>query len=104
MDGVPICRLSDWLTTSSVSVISLKTLYRWKRRFQNLLEEWWVAQRKKLASEFQEDDGILSLYRRGMSSTHEIQLLLSFFFGGKASVPCMGRLFSMFNLRHSFSL
>lgn len=102
MEGVPISRLAEWLTTSSVSVVSLKTLYRWKQRFQDLWGKLWIDQRKKWTTEFQEGEEFLSFYRKGMSSNEEIQLLLSFFFGGIASVPCKGRLFSMINLRQPF--
>jgi transposase-like protein len=103
MEGVPISKLAEWLTTSSVSVISLKTLYRWKKRFLDLWGKWWINQRKQWAEEYQEDDGLLSLYRQGMSSIQEIHLLLSFYFGEKGSVPSSGRLFSMINLRQPFS-
>ncbi len=99
MAGVPISQLAEWLTTSSVSVISLKTLFRWKKRFFCLLGKWWISQRKEWAMEFQEADGLLSLYRHGISSNQEIHFLLSFYFGHIESVPGKGRLFSMINLR-----
>lgn len=91
--GVPISQLAEWLTTSSVSVVSLKTLYRWKKHFFDFLEKWWISQRKEWTLKFQEGDGLLSLYRKGMSSNQEIHLLLSFYFGEKESVPGRGRLF-----------
>ncbi|MFD2615930.1 hypothetical protein [Terrilactibacillus laevilacticus] len=103
MVGVPVCQLAEWLTTSSVSVVSLKTLYRWKRRFQDLWGNWWINQRKKWVSEYIEDEGLLSVYRNGISSNSEIQLLLSFFFAENGSVPCKGRLFSKINLRQPLS-
>lgn len=100
--GVPISQLAEWLTTSSVSVVSLKTLYRWKKRFFDLLEKWVISQRKEWTVAFQEGNGLLSLYRQGMSSNQEIQFLLSFYFGEKESVPSRGRLFSIINLRQPF--
>jgi hypothetical protein len=100
--GIPISQLAEWITTSSVSVISLKTLYRWKKLFFGLLEKWWLNQRKERAAEFQEKDGLLSLYREGMSSNQEIQFLLSFYFGGMEFVPGKGKLFSMLHLRQPF--
>ncbi|MDV2686860.1 DUF6431 domain-containing protein [Alkalihalophilus lindianensis] len=102
MEGVPISRLAKWLTTSSISVVSLKTLYRWKQRFQGLWGIWWINQRKKWTSEYQEGDGLLPFYRKGMTSSEEIQFLLSFFFGRNGSIPCKGRLFSEINLRQPF--
>lgn len=102
MDGMPISRLAEWLTTSSVSVISLKTLYRWKQRFRGLWGKWWIHQRKKWATDLQEGDGILSFYRQGMSSNEEIHLLLAYFFDHDRSIPRKGKLFSMINLRQPF--
>ena len=99
MVGIPISQLAEWLTTSSVSVISLKTLYRWKKRFFDFWEKWWISQRKEWIEEFQEADGLLSLYRQGMSSNQEIHFLLSFYFGKSESIPRGGRLFSMIHLR-----
>lgn len=104
MAGIPISQLAEWLTTSSVSVISLKTLYRWKKRFFDLMGNWWISQRKEWAEKFQEADGLLSLYRNGMNSNQEIHFLLSFYFGKNESVPRRGRLFSMIYLRqHSIN-
>jgi hypothetical protein len=99
MVGIPISQLAEWLTTSSVSVISLKTLYRWKKRFFDFWGKWWISQRKEWIEEFQEADGLLSLYRQGMSSNQEIHFLLSFYFGKSESIPRGGRLFSMIHLR-----
>lgn len=103
MEEVSVSQLAELLTTPSVSVVSLKTLYRWKRKFQEYWGKWWIEQRKKWISEFQDGDGLLSLYREGINSNEELQLLLSFYFDGVDSVPCKGRLFSIVNLRQSFS-
>ena len=104
INGIPISQLAELLTTSSVSVVSLKTLYRWKLRFQELWGNWWIGQRKKWIAEFKDGEGLLSLYRKGMSSIQEIQLLLSFFFNKNGSIPCKGRLLSMINLRQPFPI
>jgi hypothetical protein len=101
-EGGSIWQLAEWLTTSSVSVISLKTLYRWKKCFFNLWGKWWINQRRELVEECQEGDGLLSFYRQEMNSTQKIHLLLYFYFGGNESIPCKGRLFSMINLRQPF--
>lgn len=103
MTGLPVSSLAELLTTPTVSVVSLKTLYRWKRLFQDLWEKWRIDQRMKWISEFKDGDGLLSFYREGMSSNDEIHLLLSLFFGGNTSVPQKGRLFSMINVRQQFS-
>lgn len=102
IEGIPISHLAECLTTTSVSVISLKTLYRWKKRLFDLWGKWLINQRRKLAEEFQEGDGVLSFYRQEVSSNQEIHLLLSFYFGGNESIPSKGRLFTMINLRQPF--
>lgn len=102
MEGIPVCRLCERLTTSSVSIVSLKTLYRWKYRILDFWGKWWIEQRRILAIEFQDDEGILPLYRKGLSSNDELRFLLSLFFEDKGTVPCKGRLFSMFNIRQPF--
>ena len=101
LENTPINVMAEWLSTTAVSVLSLKTLYRWKKRFWHLLSEWWINQRKLLASEYQEDDGVLSVYRQGMSSKHEIHFLLMYYFKENSSIPFKGRIFSIINLRHS---
>lgn len=102
IEGIPISQLAEWLTSCAVSVLSLKTLYRWKRLFQDFWGKWWMDQRKKWITEFSEGEGVLSFYRQGMSSNEETHLLLSFYFNGVDTVPCKGRLFSMINLRQPF--
>lgn len=47
LEGIPISRLAEYLTTTAVSVVSLKALYRWKRQFHDLWGKWWINQRKK---------------------------------------------------------
>lgn len=55
-----------------------------------------------MAEEFQEGDGVMSLYREErMNSAQELDMLLVYYFGGKNAVPRMGRLFSMIKLRQS---
>lgn len=102
LEGFPINQLAEWLTTASVSVVSLKTLYRWKRWFLDLWGKWWIDQRNKWTSKFQEGDGVLSFYRQGLSSKDELHVLLSYFFNDNGSIPCKGRLLSMINLRQPF--
>lgn len=102
LENTPISVMAEWLSTTVVSVISLKTLYRWKKRFWYLFGEWWIKLRKLLASRLQEDDGLLSVYRQGMNSKQELHFLLTLFFKESGSIPCKGRLFSIMNLRHPF--
>ena len=101
LEGVPIGQLADRLSTASVSVISLRTLYRWKKGLFDFWGEWWINQRKEMAEEFQEGDGFLSFYRQEINSAQELHMLLVYSFGGINSIPRKGRLFSMIKLRQS---
>lgn len=104
LEGIPVHRLAEWVTTASVSVVSHKTLYRWKRRFEDFIVSWLVDQRKRLAAEFAEGDGVLSLYRQGLSTKEELQLLLAFYFYEVgSSVPGIGRVLSVLNVRQFIS-
>lgn len=103
VEKIPISVMAEWLTTTAVSVISLKSLYRWKKRFLHLLGEWWINQRKLLASKYQGDDGVFLMYRQGISYKQELHLLLTFYFEESGSIPFKGRLFSIINLRQAIA-
>ncbi|WP_345938778.1 DUF6431 domain-containing protein [Sporolactobacillus vineae] len=97
ISGIPIFKLPERLTTEGVSVVSLRTLYRWKNRLRKWLSLWWINQRHIWAMENQEGDSLLSLYREGINSYEEIQGLLAFAFRG--DIPRRGRLLSLLHLR-----
>jgi hypothetical protein len=65
---------------------------------------WLVDQRKRFAAEFAEGDGVLSLYRQGLSTKEELQFLLALYFSeAGSSVPGIGRLLSGMNVRQFVS-
>lgn len=103
LEGTPIGAMAEWLTTSAVSVVSLKTLYRWKKRFMDLWGKWWINQRRQMALEFQEGDRLLAVYRQVINSKQEIHFLLTLYFEENGSIPRRGRLFSIINLRQPFT-
>jgi Domain of unknown function (DUF6431) len=96
--GVPLVRLPERLSTESVSIVSLRTLYRWKRRLQSRFVAWWLEQRTAAAISPDLLESLLDSYRDGMNSEQERYLLFTHFFRGKR-VPRMGKLLSMINLQ-----
>lgn len=99
--GMPLTLLAERLSTENVSVISLKTLYRWKSKFFGQLMKWWIFQRNKMAEYYQEGDGLLALYREGIDSSGEFLILLTFFFRDHQAIPRAGKLLSAIISRQS---
>lgn len=99
--GIPMSLLAECLSTVDVSIISLKTLYRWKTKYLTLLLSWWKDERQRMVDFYHDGDQLLALYRKGMNSAEEFHLLLSFLFGGHQKVPRKGKLFSAIRFRQS---
>ncbi|WP_269082503.1 DUF6431 domain-containing protein [Aneurinibacillus tyrosinisolvens] len=98
-EGVPIAHLPVRLTTENVSIVSLRTLYRWQAKIKAKVHNWMHRQRAIVAARYEEGEGLLPLYREGMNSKQEQRLLLSLFFNQAGNLPRMGTLFSKLNLR-----
>ncbi|WP_429776215.1 DUF6431 domain-containing protein [Brevibacillus agri] len=98
--GIPLACLPERLTTTQTSILSLRTLYRWKGTLKKKFQDWWVKQRAELAHQFEEEEGLLDLYRNGMNTEQELRLLFSLFLGEERAMR-KGHLFSRMNLRLS---
>jgi hypothetical protein len=96
--GERLAELPERLSTTQISILSLRTLQRWKAKLIKRWEDWFLRQRWLLASEHENGDGILALYREGLNSQQEKELLLTFFLGG-TSLPRKGSILSKINLR-----
>lgn len=101
--GIPLTLLPERLSTDEVSVISKKTVYRWKAKFFSRFLNWWKAERKRIAEHYQDGDGLLALYREGIGSADEFLLLVSFYFGEDPSIPKPGNLFSAIHFRQTLN-
>ncbi|WP_257959282.1 hypothetical protein [Bacillus sp. V3-13] len=55
----------------------------------------------RMAEQYQDGDGVLALYREGISSVGELRVLVSFCFGEHDSIPIPGKLFSAIHFRQS---
>jgi hypothetical protein len=95
--GVPLARLQENLSTFATSIVSLKTLYRWKAKLKAVFEQWMMDQRNRII--LSGEGEMLSLYRLGISTAQECEFFLSLFFGGTTHIPGKGRLFSVINIR-----
>jgi transposase-like protein len=96
--GACLSELPERLSTAEVSIVSLRTLQRWRAKLFKRGEDWFLKQRLLLANEYEDGDGILALYREGLHSRQEIELLLTFFLGS-TSLPRKGSIISKMNLR-----
>lgn len=96
--GVPLAQLPPKLSTTPISILSVRTLHRWKAQFKRLWEEWFLHQRIQLAKQVEEGEGLLPLYREGMGSVQEREFLVSWFLG-EDKLPRTGALLSQMNLR-----
>jgi hypothetical protein len=96
--GARLSALPERISTTEISIVSLRTLQRWKAKQFKRWEDWFLKQRWLVASEHEDGDGILALYRKGLNSQQEKELLLTFFLGG-TSLPRKGAILSKINLR-----
>jgi hypothetical protein len=92
--GIPLYRLPHYLETVG---ISLRTLYRWKSTWGKKFEAWLILQRRRLVIEYDQGDGLLGLYRFGMTSEQERVITLSLFLRD-IPFPRVGALVSKVNL------
>lgn len=93
--GICLTYLPERLTTPQTSIISLKTLYRWKAQIKGVVIDWMNEQRKKLTGIYEEDESLLPLYRHGVSRIEELQFFLWHFFEGL--LPAKGKMLSTLN-------
>lgn len=99
--GFTVNHLINLLTELPVSPLSLRTLYRWKNRILTRIGEWWIIERKRVAIEYDSDDGILELYRQRGGSVEEFRFLLLHFAEEFGKGLRIGFIFSTVNLHFS---
>jgi hypothetical protein len=96
--GVPLAQLPHKLSSMNISILSVRTLHRWKAQLKGLWEEWFLQQRIELARQVEEGEGLLPLYREGMGSVQEREFLVSCFLG-EDRMPRTGAVLSQMNLQ-----
>lgn len=96
--GLPLAQLPAKLSSLAVSVMSVRTLHRWKAALWKRWEKWLLKRRTELAT-IDDSASLLSLYREGLTSEQERSLLLASFFGSRHALPPPGAILSFMNLR-----
>jgi hypothetical protein len=76
--GIPLSHLPEKLSSTNVSILSLRTLYRWKARLRDFWKPWYLQQRTAWATS---TSGLLPLYRHGIDSVQEREMIFRFYFG-----------------------
>ncbi len=93
--GIPLSHLPEKLSSIQISVLSLRTLYRWKARLKSRWNPWYLQQRTAWAVG---SKGLLSLYREGMDSVQERERVLLYYFGTDR-LPRQGSTLNWLNLQ-----
>jgi hypothetical protein len=94
LTGTPLYRLPHYFETVG---LSLRSLYRWKSKWGEKFRIWLIIQRRRLANDYDQGDGILGLYRLGLTSEQEREITLSLFLGD-FPFPRVGTLVTKINL------
>lgn len=81
-----------------IPIVSLRSLYRWKKQWRPRFESWMLNARSRMAKELESSHLLLDLYRHGMDSLVERELVFSFALGADHSRPRIGRWLDQFNL------
>ena len=97
--GLPLSQLPFKLSTPEVSILSIRTLRRWKASLWSRWKQWYFQQRTDLSIREDLGPGLLPLYRTGFNSEQERNWILSSFLGIKEKFPSIGHVLSVLNLR-----
>jgi hypothetical protein len=99
LSGIPLSHLPEKLSSTAISILSVRTLRRWKAKLQIQWKDWFQKQRVYMAKQLDAGDGILALYREGGTAEQEREFLLFCFLGKNRVLPRKGSLLSQMNLR-----
>ncbi|MDC3425113.1 hypothetical protein NC797_11405 [Aquibacillus sp. 3ASR75-11] len=96
MTDIPVSRLPEQLTSYGTSVVSLKTLYRWKKQMGHFYQKWLVNLRSQVLDGLHFGEQLINLYREGVTTSEECLFFLNYYFDGR--LPKRGNLISTINL------
>lgn len=94
--SVPVSHLPERLTSIDTSVVSLRTLYRWKAQMAKSYQLWLLAQRKEAVDDPYRANELIHFYRKGATKGEEILFFLGLSF--HAHLPKRGHVISTINL------
>lgn len=96
MEGIPISHLPERLTSVYTSVVSVKTLYRWKKALGQFYQMWLIRQRHEATNDSLMVEDVTDLYRKGVTFSEECMFFLLHHFNGK--LPGKGYVISAMNI------
>lgn len=96
--GDSLSRLPERLSSTVVSILSIRTLRRWKAMLKKRWETWWSEQQKTIASMPEWEDLLLELYRNDLSEEQERNVFISLFLHRTGNALRTGAVISTFNL------
>lgn len=97
--GIPLPRLAERLSSEASSILSIRTLRRWKKRIKAKWLFWLEHTRKTALSTPGWDNLLLEVYRNEATAAQEAQFLLACFFGERGeSVPRSGNILDRLHL------
>lgn len=99
LSGIPMVRILQCLCAiSDFPIVSLRSLYRWKRRWWRLFESWYLDTRSRMATAYESSRVLLDLYIHGMDSNQERSLVFSYYLNTSTLLPRAGKLLHAYNL------
>lgn len=97
--GIPLVRILQYLCAiRDVPIISLRSLYRWKKRWWRCFESWFLGTTSRMASDYESSRVLLDLFWHGMVSKQERSLVFSYCLGTSHPLPRVVNLLTAFNL------
>jgi hypothetical protein len=97
--GIPLPRLAERLSSEASSILSIRTLRRWKKQMKSKWLSWLEHTRKAALSTPGWDNLLLEIYRTEATAAQEAQFLLAYFFGERGEpVPRSGNILDRLHL------
>lgn len=97
--GLPLSQLAERLTSWASSIVSIRTLWRWKKKLKAKWRAWFEKMQNSAAAAPVWDEHLLLLHRGEGDLIQETRLLLAFFFGERGEpVPPPGTILNRLNL------
>lgn len=97
--GCPLTSLDEFLTSWASSIVSIRTLWRWKKKLAAKWRTWLETTRKSIVATPGWDDLWVRSFVGDRDTIYEMRLLLAFFFGERGEpVPPPGRILDRLNL------
>jgi len=100
LSGISLTQILQCLCAiQDIPIVSLRSLYRWKRRWLLRFEPWYVKSRIRVAKDLESSRVLLDLYRSNMDARLELDLVFTYSLGADGhSRPRVGKWLDRLNL------